>query len=241
MSGHSKWAQIKHKKAFSDAKKGEVFEKISRQIAIAARQGGADPTMNPRLRLAIELAQQANMPKENIERAIERAAGKGGEASLEELWLEAYGPAGTAIIIKAITNNHNRTLAEIRHILSEHQGKLASEGAVRWLFELVGGIVLENADEEKLTLSAIDLGAKDIKKETTEGKENFVVLTEPENLEKIKTDLQKMGFSVTTAGLEFVAKDYLAPDAKTKEGLKRLFEDLDDQDDVQEIYSNVRL
>lgn len=242
MSGHSKWSQIKHKKAISDAKKGKIFSKISRQITVAVRGKGPDPENNSTLRMAITMAQEANMPKENIERAIEKASGKATTDVLEEIILEAYGPGGVALIIKAITDNRNRTLAEIRHILNLYHGKLAGEGSVRWLFENVGRIIIEKnpLTEEELELEAIELGAQDIRKEKIEGQEKTIIFSKPEDLESIKKKLQEKGVMINQTSFDLIPKDKLAqPDQATLFGLQKLFDALDDQSDVQEIYSNL--
>jgi len=243
MAGHSKWSQIKHKKAVADKKKAAIFAKISRLISVAVKEkGDADPETNPKLRMAITMAQEANMPKGNIERSIEKASGKGEGQNLEEIFIEAYGPGGVALIIKTITDNRNRTLAEIRHILNKHQGKVASEGAVMWLFENVGRISVNSySNEEELGLIAIELGAQDIKKEVGEKKEKLVIITKPEDLDKIKISLKEKGVLIKEVMLDLIPKGELVSlDENLKEGLEKLFSDLDEQDDVQEIYSNLK-
>ncbi len=237
MSGHSKWAQIKHKKALTDIKKGKIFSKIVRIIAVATREKGADPNTNPKLRLAIEKAREVNMPKENIERAISKASGVGSNA-LQEMMIEAYGPGGVALIIKIITDNSNRTISELRHILSDQGGKLAGEGAVRWMFESWGKIEISNLTlpESDFEMLAIEAGADDILKED----EKVFVLTKPEHLDQTKQNLEKEGIKIKSAILDYIAKTYIAvSDETTKKKLFNLFEMMDENEDVQEIYDNL--
>jgi len=177
MAGHSHWAQIKHKKAAKDAKRGKIFSKLVREIIVAVRQGGPDPTMNPRLRMVLDKAKQHNLPKENIERAIKRATGEEGGAQFEEVIYEGYGPGGVAFVIKTVTDNKNRTVNEIRHIFSKHGGNLATSGSVLWQFEERGVIYIpkDATDEESLLEIALEAGADDME---TEG-DQFVVYTSP--------------------------------------------------------------
>lgn len=240
MSGHSKWSQIKHKKAATDAKKGQIFSKISKMISLAAKKG-EDPEANPALRLAIEKAKSINMPNENIKRAIERGAGKGKENLLEELTIESFGPGGVAIIIEAITDNKNRALAEIKNILSKYNGRLAETGSVRWMFKrrgIVDIVYSEKSFKEDLELSAIDSGAEDIKFRENDVLEVFV---KPEELEKVKNNLKEKGIEVESSDIVWVPNQTIEIDEKTKRDLDKLFEELDEQEDVDEIYSNIML
>lgn len=248
MSGHSKWSKIKWQKASSDAKKGKIFSKMARLITVAAKEKGADPETNPKLRLAIEKARQANMPKENIERAVKKGAGQEQGASLEEFTYEAYGPEGLALILEGITDNKNRTLGEIKNILSRHQGKLANPGSVTYLFNRVGILEFEISDvnqKESLELTAIESGAQDIKSPTPplplkKGEGVILIYTKPEDLDKIKQSLEKSGFSAVSFGLDWQPQNPLEiTDKKIQEKLDALFEVLDEQDDINEIYSNL--
>jgi len=242
MSGHSHFSTIKHKKEAEDKRKGKIFSKMSRLISVAAREKGGDPETNPKLRMAIERAKEYNMPKDNIKRAIKRGTGELEGVELEEVIYEAYGPAGIAIIIEGITDNKNRTLDEIKQILSKHQGKLAREGSVKWLFERKG-VVLINlksqseklSDKESLDLAAIEAGADDLY--WCNGFQE--VYTSLKDLEKVKQSLKKEGVSLKEAALEWVPKNRKKVNEKEKKKCEELFEELDDNDSVQEIYSNL--
>lgn len=236
MAGHSKWAQIKHKKAATDAKKSKIFSKLAAAITVAAREGGGDPDKNPKLRLAIEKARSFNMPSDNIERAIKRGTGALEGAQLEELLLEAYGPNGHPLLITAITDNRNRTLAEIKHILNKYEGKLGTEGSVRWMFDLKGKIVLEIpklTEEEELKL--IDWGAEDIKNE--EGV--IIVYTQPDNLYNLQQQIKNNGFQILEASLDFIPKNIEKISEEEKNIYEKLFDELDEQAEVKDIYSTI--
>jgi len=236
MSGHSKWAQIKHKKAITDAKKSKIFSKLAALISIAAREKGGGASMNPKLRLAVEKARAMNMPMENIERAIKRGTGGIESGNLEELLLEAYGPGGKAILISAITDNKNRTLVEIKHILNEYGGKLASSGSVRWMFEEKGKIILENQKlNEDMELKIIEAGAEDIKIERGE----IIILTKPEDLELVKQEIIKAKMEISETSLDFIPKTSEKISEEERGAYEKLFEALDEQQDVEEIYSNI--
>lgn len=254
MSGHSKWHKVKWQKAVTDAKKGKIFSKLARMISVAAKEKGPDPETNPKLRLAIEKAREANMPKDNIERAIKKGSGRDTVAALEEFTYEAYGPTGVALIIEGITDNKNRTLSEIKNILSHHQGKVASQGSVLWLFDKVGVLEYEVADSDQrefLELAAIEAGAQDIKNTkdpstalasgSLPSGNKVLVYTKPEELDKIKQELEKADFKPKSFSLDWQAKDPLdITDKKIKDQLNKLFEALDEQDDINEIYSNLK-
>jgi len=243
MSGHSKWSQIKHKKALTDAKKGKLFSKLSNLISVVARQKGGDPDTNPQLRLTIEKARSFNMPNENIERAIKKGLGELEGVKMEELTIEAYGPGGTALIIEALTDNKNRTVSEIKYSLGQHGGKMAEAGSVSWLFEHKGAIVINSnstdLDRENLELLAIDCGAQDLKWQTQELLE---IYTKIEDLEKVKRGLEAKNIIPESASLDWIPKNEIKiEDSKTKKSLEKLLEALDEYQDVQEIYSNSKM
>ncbi len=234
MAGHSKWANIKHKKAREDARRGKIFTKVAREIIVAARLGGGDPDSNPRLRRAIQLAKSVNMPKENIERAIKRGLGELPGETYEEVIYEGYGPGGVAILIEAITDNRNRTVSEIRTIFSRHGGSLGEAGCVAWMFERKGVITVEGVDEETLMEVAIEAGAEDVKEE--EGV--FQVITAPEDLEEVRERLESGGISVKEAQLTYIPQSTVRVEGEKAEKLIKLLDALEKHDDVQHIYSN---
>lgn len=234
MSGHSHWSKVKHQKGAADEKRGKVFSKLSRLISIAAREKGADPDANSALRLAIEQAKKENMPKDNIERAMKHGTGELAGEKLEGVSFEALGPGGIAIIIEGITDNTNRTLGEIKQILNQNKGKLAGEGSVRWLFVRKGVLVVEG-NKEQVELAAIEAGGEDM-----ERKENMLfVYTKPEQLEAVRKSLENAGVSIASASLDWVAKEEIALEEKEGAAVEKLFEALDDNDAVQDIYSNL--
>lgn len=242
MSGHSKWSQIKYKKSITDAKKGKIFSKLSREISVAAREKGGDPETNPKLRLAIEQARKFNMPSENIERAIKRGTGEIKGAKMEEFLYEAYGPSGIALIIEGITDNKNRTLSEIKNILSIHNSKLVGGGSVSYLFEKKGVIIINNkgktANRDELELSVIEVGAEDLKWRN----DILEVYTKLEDLEKIKKSLQEKNITIESSSIDWVPKVEIEIDnPKIKEQLTKLFDALDEQEDTNEIYSNFKI
>lgn len=237
MSGHSHFSSIKHKKAITDAKRGQIFSKLARQISIAAKEGD-DPEMNPQLRQSLDKAKSLNMPKDNIERAIKKGTGELNGIKLESVIFEAYGPGNIAIIIEGITDNKNRALAEVKQILNQNNGKLAQSGSVKWLFERKGvlEIKIEHENkEEDLELLAIEAGAEDISWYNS----ILNIYTKPEKLEKVKINLENKGIKAETSSLDWVAKDMI--EIKKKESAQRLFEALDELDTVQEIYSNIKI
>lgn len=238
MSGHSKWSQIKHKKAITDAKKGKIFSKMARLISVAARAKGKDPEANPTLRTMIDKARSLNMPLDNIERAIAKGAGELEGSQIEELTIEAYGPAGSALIIEGTTDNRNRSLSEIKFLLSQHDGKLANPGSVLWLFERYGLITVKAspAKKDELELTAIDSGAQDIR---WPNEETMEVYTHPAELEKTKKLLEEKNIKTEETTLIWRPKNEIKIDgAKDNERLEKLFEALDEHDDVNEVYSN---
>lgn len=241
MSGHSHFATIKHKKAATDAKRSKIFSKISRLITIAVKEkGDSNIETNSKLKLAIEQAKEANMPSDNIERAIKKGTGDMEGEKLEEVAFEAYGPGGTAVIMEGITDNKNRTLGEIKQILSQYGGKLVAEGAVKWMFERKGIIVIEttNLPENKDTaeLKVIESGAEDLSWK----EDSLEVTTKPEDLEQVKKNLENNNITASSAFLGWVPKDEVSLDEKDAESNQKLFEALDDNDAIQDIFSNLK-
>ncbi|TAK79106.1 MAG: YebC/PmpR family DNA-binding transcriptional regulator [Dehalococcoidia bacterium] len=236
MSGHSKWSSIKHKKAATDAKKGQLFTKLARDITMAARQGDPNPDANAALRLAVLKARAANMPGENIDRAIKKAIGGGEGANLQEVTYEGYGPGGTAVIVQAVTDNRNRTVAEVRYAFSRGGGNLGEAGAVGWQFDPRGLITVETEgkDLDEMQMLAIEAGAVDIDL----GDGTMDVITEPSDLHKVREALEAQGVTVESAELAPIAKTKVELNEKDSEAALRLFEKLDDLDDVSRVYSN---
>lgn len=237
MAGHSKWKNIKIRKGKQDAIRGKIFTKLSREIIVAARMGGGDPDSNPRLRLAIAKARENSVPKENIERSIQRGTGEIEGAAYEELTYEGYGPGGAAIMLECYTENKNRTVAEVRHAFSKSGGNLAENGSVSWQFKHVGQIVVpaSEVDEEELTLQALEAGGDDVTSEDG----TFVVTTAVETLHSVNDALEKMGVVTSDVGLSYVATNKAEPSGDDIPKLLRLLDALDDLDDVQETYVNV--
>jgi len=233
MSGHSKWHSIKHKKAASDAKKGKIFTKLARAITVAAKSN-PDPDTNFQLRLAIDQAKAANMPKENIERAIARATGEGKD-TLEEVIYEAYGPGGVALIIEVLTDNKNRTVSNLKHILSSHGGSMAGSGSVQYLFDRKGVVRIKSLGDnpEEMELKLIDAGAEDIYEE----EDLRVIICAPEKLKNILKALEDT--EIEYSGIEWIAKDRVTPDEETQGNLEKLFDALEDDDDVNDYSSNL--
>lgn len=231
MSGHSKWATTKRAKAAVDAKRGNLFTKLSKNITIAAR-GGSDPESNFKLRIAIDKARDFNMPKDNIERAVKRASGIGGENNIENLLYEAYGPEGVAILIEAITDNKNRSVANLKHALAKYDGSLAGSGSVLWMFDIRGEIVLKkNKLNDQEELQIIEMGIIDLINE-----DPVRLITEMNDLEKIKNNLQTSGFEISSSEIVYVPKNKIA--VKDSEKLIKLLDELDEMDDVNNIHLN---
>jgi len=238
MSGHSKWSTIRHKKAAQDAKRANVFTKLGNMISVAAREGGDDLEVNFKLKMVVDKARSANMPKDNIERAIKRGTGelKDG-AQIEEVFYEAYGPGQVAMIIKTATDNTNRTVGEVRHLLSKAGGKMVAKGSVGFLFRKVGEIVVKVSDEnvDEIEMVAIDAGAEDMERE-----ENFLyIYTKPEDLQKIKEELEKNKVEITDAELSFLPSQQATPNDEERKKYETLRESLEENDDVVEIYDNL--
>lgn len=236
MSGHSKWHSIKHKKAVIDAKRGKLFTKLIRRITTAARQGGGDPANNAALRLAIEKAKAANMPAENIDRAIKKGTGELPGVNYEEVVYEGYGPGGTAILMEVLTDNKNRTNAEIKHIFSRNGGNLGEAGCVAWLFEKKGVIVIERnkIGEEELMNCVIEAGAEDM---TVEG-ENYEVLTDPRKLEAVKKYFDSKNIPYEDAEVSMMPKNTVRLQGDDAKKVMKLMETLSDHDDVENVYAN---
>lgn len=236
MSGHSKWATTKHKKAANDSKRGKIFTKIIREISVAARMGGGDPTSNPRLRTVLVKARAANMPADNITRAIKKGTGELAGVCYEEVTYEGFGPGGVALLIDVLTDNRNRTVAEVRHILGKHHGNLGESGSVSYLFDRRGMLTFNRTevDEDALIEAALEAGAEDV---AGEG-DTLEVLTSPQEFETVKGGLEAAGLVPTTAEITFVPQTRVLLDDKTGPQMLKLLDALDDNDDVTEVYSN---
>jgi YebC/PmpR family DNA-binding regulatory protein len=238
MSGHSKWSSIKHKKGAADAKRGKLFSKLSRAIIVAAREGGPDPAANLALQNAIEKARAVSMPKDNIERAIARGSGADADATaFETVIYEGYGPSGVAVMAEALTDNRNRTASEVRHIFSKHDGNLGATGAVAWLFERRGIVLVgaDGADEDELVLAAAEGGADDVSRDGS----SFQITSEPESLTAVREAVEAAGFAVEGAELTMVPKTTVeVQDEAAAKKILRLMDALEDNDDVQDVYSN---
>ena len=238
MSGHSKWSSIKHKKGAADAKRGKLFSKLTRAIIVAAKEGGGDPANNATLAAAIEKAKSYSMPKDNIDRAIAKGSGADADAdAFETIVYEGYGPEGVAVIVEALTDNKNRTAADVRHMFSKHGGNLGATGAVAWQFDRRGVVVVpaEGVDEEELLLVAADGGAEDIEQDG----DVFQVTSAPESLSSVREAIEAAGFTVDSAELMLVPKTTVAieDEAKARQ-VMRLIDALEDNDDVQDVYAN---
>ncbi len=238
MSGHSKWSSIKHKKGAADAKRGKLFSKLSRAIIVAAKEGGPDPAGNLALQNAVEKARSYSMPKDTIERAIAKGAGEGSDAAaFETVVYEGYGPEGVAVLVEALTDNRNRTAAEVRHLFSKHGGNLGASGVVAWQFERRGVVLVaaEGVDEDELVLAAAEGGADDVELDGS----SFQVLSGPEALSSVRQAVEAAGFTVEAAELSMVPKLTVAIDEEsTAKRIVHLVEGLEENEDVQEVYAN---
>jgi YebC/PmpR family DNA-binding regulatory protein len=236
MSGHSKWAGIKHRKAKVDAQRGRVFTKIIREITVAARVGGGDPGGNPRLRTAVLAAKAVNMPSDNIDRAIKKGTGELEGVSYEEITYEGYGPGGVAVMVEVVTDNKNRTVGEIRKLFSRHGGHLGEAGCVGFLFEKKGSIQIEasKVDEERLLSIALEAGAEDLQREES----LFALTTAPKAFEKVRDAIVKSGIQPLSAEITKLPKSTVKLDGKPAEQMLRLMEELEEHDDVQHVYAN---
>ncbi len=236
MSGHSKWASIKHKKAATDAKRGNLFTKLIREITVAAKDGGGDPNSNPRLRTAIDRAKQASMPQDNIDRAIKKGIGGLEGITYEEFTIEGYGPSGVAIMVEVLTDNKNRTTADIRNIFSKKNGNIAGAGSVSWMFEKKGYIEIDKKDasEDKVMSIALDAGAQDM-----ETQENvYTVTADPKDLEAVKKALQDNNIKPKTAEVTMVPKTTIKLTGEDAKQILSIVDALEDNDDVQNVYAN---
>ncbi|RLB92915.1 MAG: YebC/PmpR family DNA-binding transcriptional regulator [Deltaproteobacteria bacterium] len=236
MSGHSKWSTIKRKKGVTDARRGKIFSKLAKEITMAARLGGGDPSANPRLRAAVSTARAENMPKEKIERAIKKGTGEQEGVAFEEVYYEGYGPGGAAVLVKSLTDNKNRAVADIRHAFSKAGGNLGEAGCVSWMFEKKGVFIFEknSVDEETLMEVTLDAGAEDIR-----GEDNtFEVITPAEDFEQVKKALDERGLRYVLGEVTMVPKSTVKVEGKEAEQMLRLMDSLEDSEDVQKVYSN---
>ncbi len=236
MSGHSKWATIKHKKAATDAKRGRVFTKLIREITIAARVGGGDAIANPRLRTAVAAAKNENMPNENIERAIQRGTGQLEGEQYEEVMFEGYGPGGVGMLVHVVTSNRNRVVSEIRHVMGKNGGNLAEAGAVGWMFHRKGDIAVpkEQANEDKLLSIVLDAGAEELRDDGS----TWEVITPPEAFEAVRDALTKAGIKPSSATVGMVPQNYVKLTGAQAQQMIRLVEALEEHDDVQQVFAN---
>lgn len=236
MSGHSKWATIKHKKAALDSKRGKMFTRLIKEIQIAARGGGGDADANPRLRTAIAAAKAVSMPADNIKRAVMRGTGELEGGQIDEFQYEGYGPGGTAIVVQVATDNKNRTVSEIRHIFSKNGGNMGEQGSVAWMFDRKGQILIEqeHADEDTLMSLVLDAGAEDLRDDGG----NWEVLTPADGLVPVQDALAKAGIPTVSAGLAMIPKNTVQVEGKNASGVLKLTEALEDHEDVQNVFSN---
>ena len=236
MSGHSKWHTIKHKKGAADAKRGKIFTRLIKELTVAARGGGGDVDMNPRLRTIVNEAKASNMPRENIERAIRRGTGEEPGVSYEEIMYEGYGPGGVALMIQTLTDNKNRTVGEIRHMLGKYNGNLAAENSVAWMFSRKGQIFVEKGkvDEDKLLAAALDAGADDM----SDDESAWEVVSAPESFEAVRDAVKGLGVEPTSAAIAMIPQNYVKLQGKDANQMIKLMEALDDHDDVQNVWAN---
>ena len=237
MAGHSKWANIKHRKTAEDAKRGKIFTKIIKEIIVAARIGGGDPNANPRLRGALLNARNNNVPKDNVERAIKKGTGELEGVQYEESTYEGYGPGGAAVLLESLTDNKNRTVADVRHLFNKYGGNLGENGCVSWMFQKKGWIaVAKNAvKEDVLMAAALDAGAEDILEDDVD---NYEILTAPEDFEAVKKSMEDAGIRVEDAEVTMLPQSYVRLSGKEAEQMVKLMDALDDSDDVQKVYTN---
>ena len=236
MAGHSKWKQIKHYKAATDAKRGALFTKLIREITMAAKMGGGDPAGNARLRVAIDAAKAKSMPKENIERAVKKGTGELEGVDYQEAVYEGYGPAGVALIIETVTDNPTRTVADVRHKFSRAGGNLGATNSVSWMFDRKGQLLVEGSprDEDRLLELALEAGAEDFQRED----DNFIVTTEPTQLHAVRSALEAKGVKVAESEITMIPKNTVKVDGKEAESVLKLIEALEDLDDVQKVHAN---
>lgn len=237
MSGHSKWANIKHKKTSEDAKRGKIFTKIIKEIIVAARIGGGDPSANPRLRGALLNARASNVPKDNVERAIKKGTGELEGIQYEESTYEGYGPGGAAVLLESLSDNKNRTVADVRHVFNKYGGNLGENGCVAWMFQKRGWIAVAKkaVKEDILMAAALDAGAEDIREEDDN---DYEIITAPEDFEAVKKSLADAGILVGDAEVTMLPQSYVSLSGKDAEKMLKLMDALDDSDDVQKVYTN---
>jgi len=238
MAGHSKWANIKHRKGKQDSKRAQIFTKFARAIAVAAREGGPDPAYNATLAGIIDKAKANNMPNENIERAIKRGAGELGDANYEEVTYEGYGPSGIAVIVKCLTDNRNRTAADVRYAFDKYGGNLGATGCVSWMFDKKGLLIIDKSDgidEEQLMLEAVEAGAEDFSVED----EYYEIISAPEDFEKVRGTLKESGYEFSTAEITYIPQNEVKlDDEQDIKNMLKMIDVLEDNDDVQEIFHN---
>jgi len=236
MSGHNKWSSIKHKKGAADAKRGKIFTKLIKEITIAARMGGGDPDSNPRLRTAVAAAKAQNMPKDNLERGIKKGTGELEGVDYEEMTYEGYGPGGVAVLVECLTDNKNRTVADVRYIFSKAGGNIGTDGCVSWMFDKKGFIAVprEGTDEDTLMEIALEAGAEDVKDEG----DTFEVITEPDDFEAVKEAVENASIAYDLAEITMIPQTQTRVEGKEAEQMCRFMEALDDCDDIQNFYSN---
>jgi YebC/PmpR family DNA-binding regulatory protein len=239
MSGHSKWANIKHKKGAADARRGKIFTKLIKEITMAAREGGGDASANPRLRTAVIEAKAENMPKDNIERAIKKGTGELEGVSYEESTYEGYGPGGVAILVDSLTDNKNRAVSEIRHAFSKHGGNMGESGCVAWMFHKKGYMVVDKGaiSEDALMELALDAGAEDVRDDG----DNFEVITDPESFEKVKEAIEAKSIALAMSEVTMLPQNITTVEGETAQKLVRMIDALEDLDDVQKVYTNADL
>ena len=236
MSGHSKWANIKHRKGREDAKRGKVFSKITKEITVAARLGGGDPDGNPRLRLALDKARDANMPKDNVQRAIKKGTGEGGGANYESIFYEGYGPGGVAVLVETLTDNKNRTVGEVRYNFSKCNGNMGESGCVSWLFSSKGLILVPKTSvgEEQIMEVGLEAGAEDV----NDGGDQWEITTAPSDFHAVRAKLEEAGIKIDSAEVSMIPQTTVKIAGKEAEQMLRLMEMMEDNDDVQNVYAN---
>ncbi len=236
MSGHNKWSTIKHKKGAADAKRGKLFSKIIKEITIAARMGGGDPEGNPRLRTAVIAARAANMPKDNVEKAIKRGTGEIAGVNYEEITYEGYGPGGVAVLVEALTDNKNRTVAEVRHIFEKYNGNLGESGCVSWMFKKQGIVVIaaDGLEEDEVMEMALECGALDVIKEG----DGFELTADPADVETVRKAMEDKGWKVELAEVTMIPQTTVKLEGKKAEQMLKMMDALDDNDDMQKVFAN---
>jgi YebC/PmpR family DNA-binding regulatory protein len=236
MSGHNKWSTIKHKKGAADAKRGKLFSKIIKEITIAARMGGGDPEGNPRLRTAVQAARTANMPKDNIDKAIKRGTGEMEGVSYEEFSYEGYGPGGVALLLEVLTDNRNRTVAEVRHIFDKYNGSLGESGCVSWLFDKKGMVVVsaKGLDEDEVMELALEAGAQDVESEG----DTFVITADPSDFEAVRKAVEEKEWKIELSEITMIPQNTVKLEGKKAEQMLKMMDALDDHDDLQKVHAN---